>query len=86
MGANPMDRDKKGVKHSLLVEASAGPLAVVVDGANTHDAKLLQATLSAVIVERLQPTAEESQHLCLGKAYDNPTRCQVVAQHGYIPK
>lgn len=84
MGANPTDRGKRGVKRSLLVEAAGGPLAVVVEGANIHDAKLLRATLEAVVVERPQPTEEKPQHLCLDKAYDNPTGQQAVAQHGYI--
>ena len=56
VGANPTDRGKPGVKRSLLVEASGGPLAVVVAGANTHDTKLLSATLEAIVVERPQPT------------------------------
>jgi putative transposase len=73
------------VKRSLLVEADGGPLAAVVDGANRHDAKLLSRTLDAVIVERPQPTAEQPQHLCLDKGYDNPTGRQAVADHQYTP-
>lgn len=73
------------MKASLLVEADGGPLAVVVAGANVHDTKLLDATLAAVVVERPQPMAEAPQHLCLDKAYDNPTGHQTVAAHGYLP-
>jgi putative transposase len=73
------------VKRSLLTEATGGPLAIVVGGANTHDTKLLSATLEAVVVERPQPTEEKPQHLCLDKAYDNPTGRQSVAEHGYVP-
>lgn len=61
------------MKRSLLVEATGGPLAVVVSGANTHDTKLLRATLDAAVTERSQPTAEKAQHLCLDKGHDNPT-------------
>lgn len=85
MGKNPTDRGKKGVKRSLLVEASGGPLAVVVAGANVHDTKLLKATLEAIVVERPQPTVEKPQHLCLDKGYDNPTGHQAVADHQYTP-
>ncbi len=85
IGPNPTDRGKNGVKRSLLVEADGGPLAVVVDGANQHDTKLLRATLEAVIVERPQPTEEKPQHLCLDKGYDNPTGHQAVADHEYTP-
>jgi len=73
------------VKRSLLVEASGGPLAVVIAGANVHDTKLLSATLEAIIVERPQPTPERPQHLCLDKAYDNPTGEAAAAAHGYVP-
>lgn len=85
MGPNPTDRAKKGVKRSLLVEASGGPLAVVVAGANVLDTKLLRATLEAVVVERPQPSEEKPQHLCLDKAYDNPIGHQTVADHRYTP-
>jgi putative transposase len=73
------------VKRSLLVEASGGPLAVVIAGANVHDTKLLAATLEAVIMERPQPTVEHPQHLCLDKAYDNPTGDRTVEAYGYVP-
>jgi putative transposase len=56
----------------------------VVAGANVHDTKLLAATLAAVIVPRPAPTEEAPQHLCLDKAYDNPTGEQAVAEQGYI--
>jgi putative transposase len=67
-----------------LTEAAGGPLAIVVAGANVHDTKLLSATLAAVIVPRPPPSNEAPQHLCLDKAYDNPTGEQAVAKHGYI--
>jgi putative transposase len=73
------------VKRSLLVEAAGGPLAVAAAGANVHDTKLLAATLEAVVVERPEPTEEEPQHLCLDKAYDNPTGWEAVAAHHYVP-
>lgn len=73
------------MKRSVLVEADGGPLAVVVAGANVHDTKLLAATLDAIVVARPQPTSERPQHLCLDKAYDNPTGEEAVATHGYVP-
>jgi putative transposase len=71
IGPNPTDRAKNGVKKSLLVEADGGPLGVVVAGANVPDARLLAATIDAVVLER--PPIEEGyeQHLCLDKGYDN---------------
>lgn len=84
VGKNPTDRGKPGTKRSLLPEATGGPLAVTLAGANVHDTKVLKATLEAIVVERPQPIAEERQHLCLDKAYDNPTGHRTVAAYGYV--
>jgi putative transposase len=73
------------VKRSVLVEAGGGPLSVVVAGANVHDAKLLAATLEAVVVEQVKPTDKAPQYLCMDKVYDNPTGEETVARHGYTP-
>ena len=83
MGKNPTDRGKKGTKRSVLVDEQGGPLGVVIAGANRHDTKLLRATIEAIVVERPAPTAEKPQHLCLDKAYDNPTGHEAVAATGY---
>ena len=85
MGRNPTDRGKAGVKRSILVGADGGPLAAVVAAANVHDTKLLAATLDALVVTRPEPTPEAPQHLCLDKAYDNPTGYTAVADHDYLP-
>ena len=85
IGPNPTDRAKAGTKRSILVEADGGPLSVVVSGANVHDTKLLKATLEAVVVERPLPTRQSPQHLCLDKAYDNPTGHGTVAEYDYQP-
>jgi putative transposase len=83
VGPNPTDRAKDGTKRSLLVEGDGGPLSVVVAPANGVDAKLLGATLEAIVVERPEPTARQQQNLCLDKAYDNPTGEAVVEKHNY---
>jgi putative transposase len=85
VGGNPTDRGKPGTKASLLVEAQGGPLAVVLDGANVPDCKLLEATIEAVVIERPEPTAEEPQHLCLDKGYDNPTGREAARSGGHTP-
>jgi len=83
VGPNPTDRGKQGTKRSLLVDEQGGPLGLVIDGANRHDTKLLRATIEAVVVERPKPTPKRPQHLCLDKAYDNPTGHDTVAETGY---
>ncbi len=61
------------MKRSLIVEADGGPLGVMVAGANVPDARLLAATIDAIVLER--PPVEDGyeQHLCLDKGYDNET-------------
>lgn len=85
IGPNPTDRAKPGTKKSLVAEADGGPLGAVVAGANVHDTKLLAATLDAIVVPRPAPTPELAQHLCLDKAYDNPTGHHTVAAFDYRP-
>ena len=83
IGRNPTDRGKAGSKRSLLVDEKGGPLSIVVAGANVHDARLLEATLDSIVVERPQPTEKKPQHLCLDKGYDNPSGRGAAARHGY---
>lgn len=57
---------------------------MVIAGANVHDTKLLDATISAIVVARPEPTEEHPQHLCLDKGFDNPTGHRTAASHGYV--
>ena len=67
----------------MIVDGDGGTLGVVVGGANVHDAKLLELTIEAIVVER--PDAQElEQHLCLDKGYDNPTSDAAVKQYEYV--
>jgi len=83
-GPNPTDRAKPGTKKSVHVEASGGPLGIETEGANIHDTKLLAPTLAATVIERPDPE-QVLQHLCLDKAYDNPTGEAACANAGYLP-
>ena len=49
-----------------------------------HDTKLLAGTIEAIVVERPDPQ-EYEQHLCLDKAYDNPTGQKAAEAAGYVP-
>lgn len=51
-------------------------------GANWHDATCLEDLLDATVVSR---PADQEQHLCLDKGYDNPTGRETVDEHGYVP-
>src|SRR6266568_5278906 len=80
-GANPTDRGKQGTKRSLLTDGAGIPLALVVDGANRHDVRLLCATLDGIVIVRPEPNEEHPQHLCLDAAYDGaPARHQVESR------
>ena len=69
----------------MIVEADGGPLGVVVAGANVHDAKLLEATIDAIVVDRPKPTKRNRQHLCLDKGFDNPTGRAAATSGGHTP-
>jgi len=84
-GANPTDRGKRGTKRSLLTEGNGIPIAIVSDGANRHDMKLLASTLGATMTERPEPTEEQVQHLCLDKGYDFEDCRQEALNHRYVP-
>jgi putative transposase len=81
-GANPTDRGKQGTKRSLLTDGVGIPLALVGDGANRHDVKLLSATLDGLVISRPEPTPEQPQHFCLDAAYDStPVSTELLARH-----
>jgi putative transposase len=84
-GPNPTDRAKKGTKRSVLTEAEGIPLAVAVAGANRNDMKLVEATLSALVVERPEPTARAPQNMCMDKGYDYEEVEQLLQKHHYTP-
>ncbi len=81
-GPNPTDRGKRGTKRSLLVDGTGVPLAVVVDGANRHDMKLVAATVDGIVIARPEP--ERGEHpLCLDAGYDYDTVWTQTAARGY---
>lgn len=82
-GRNPTDRGKRGTKRSLLTEGHGIPLAVSVAGANRHDMKLTEPTLKAIVVDRPQPTAEQSQNISLDKGYDYDEVRDILTKWGY---
>ena len=85
IGPTPTDRGRNGPKKSRLAERQGGPLAAVIAGANVHAAKLLEATIEAIVVERPAPSDARPRHLCLDKGYDHPTGPRAAAEHGYVP-
>ena len=82
-GPNPTDRAKKGVKRSLLTEASGIPIGLAVDGVNRHDCKMVEATIESIPVERPKPTKRKDQGMCLDKGYDSGEVKDLVKEFGY---
>lgn len=54
---NSTDRGKGGIKRSLLTEVRGMPVELVLDGANRHDMKLAESTLTS-----LPPVAEVARN------------------------
>lgn len=70
-GKNPTDRGKLGTKRSLMTEAAGIPVAVISDGANTHDIRLLQETIEHCLDRWPRQYEEFDEHLCLDKGYQS---------------
>ena len=67
-GRSPVDRGKRGIKRSLMVDAEGIPLGVVSSGANRHDSPLLAPTLEAAEASIELP---EQASIHLDRAYDS---------------
>ena len=55
---------------------------MTVDGANTHDMRLVESTLESIPIKRPNPTRVE-QNLCGDKGYDYEAVRQTVDEWGY---
>ena len=58
-----------GTKRSVLVDENGLPLSVVLDGANRHDVKLLEATLDHIVISRPEVSEGQAQNLCMDAGY-----------------
>ena len=54
-------------------------LSAVVDEANRHDMKLVEATLKAMVIERPEPTEENPQNMSMDRRYDYPEIRELMA-------
>ena len=60
------------------------PIGLAIGGANTHDQKLLLATLDSVPVRRPK-RSRRRRHMCLDKGYDSNEIRQRLRRRGYTP-
>jgi hypothetical protein len=66
-----MDRVQTGTKCNVLGGGRDVPLGLAVDGVNRNHLKMVRETLASITVERLEPTLETPQELCLDTGYDD---------------
>ena len=64
------------------MDARGIPLSLVASGANTHDVKLLEATLEARVVK--PDSTVKTQHLCADAAYVGQSANQLIGRYGLI--
>ena len=67
------------------MDARGIPLSLVVSGANTHDMKLLAATLDGIVCQRPVPRKWKPQHLCADAGYKGEPARNAVLARNYRP-
>jgi transposase len=67
-----------------LVDEKGVPLSIVPGGANTHDVKLLAATLDGIVVKR-PSGSPPPQNLCLDAGYVGGPAKREIEERGYVP-
>lgn len=84
VGKNSTDRGKNGSKRSILTNKQGVPLSIVIRGANTHDGKLLTATLGGIVIDRPHVEVDKKQNLCLDAGYVGARARQDTLGRDYI--
>lgn len=59
------------------------PIGLAVEGANRHDMKLVRETIESIVIDRLQPTEEQPQGMCLDKGYDYQEVRDTLQEFGF---
>ena len=69
----------------MLVDAEGIPVGLAVEGANRHDMKMVEETLSSIpeAANRPEPTAAQPQGMCLDKGYDYEDVREIVEEFGF---
>ena len=81
-GRSPVDRGKRGIKRSVLVDAEGIPLGSVGVPANRHDSPLLGETLDRA--EEILGTFPEPVRVHLDRGYDSELTRERLAERGLI--
>jgi len=78
-GRNPVDRGKRGLKRSTMVDAEGIPLGAMAAPANRHDSPLLAPTLDALPMLGGLP---EPVNVHLDRAYDSNVTRRLLQERG----
>jgi transposase len=79
-GRSPVDRGKRGIKRSSVVDAEGIPLGIVVAPANRHDSPLLGETLDTSLETLGELPDRATVHLDRG--YDSEVTCRRLKDRG----
>ena len=79
-GRSPVDRGKRGIKRSMVVDASGIPLGSVITPANRHDPPLLVPTLQAA--SETPGALPEGASVHLDRGYDSRLTRERLARIG----
>ena len=82
-GKSPVDRGKRGIKRSTVVDACGIPLGVVTAPANRHDLPLLDETLDTL--EALGPLPDR-RSVHLDRGYDSAATREKLEARGLTPE
>lgn len=87
-GRSPVDRGKRGTKHSICVDARGVPLAAVQAPANRNDHLLLGSTLqeAATVLDAIDVDLPETASVHLDRGYDNRAVRELLADAGFDPR
>jgi hypothetical protein len=80
-GRSPVDRGKRGIKRSMMVDAEGIPLGVVAVRADRHDSPLLAPTLDAAKASIELP---ERASVHLDRAYDSKVTRGLLEDRGLV--
>ena len=80
-GRNPVDRGKRGLKRSAVVDAKGIPLGAVAAPANRHDSLLLEQTLDTLGVLGELP---EQMSVHLDRGYDSRSTREKLENRGLL--
>lgn len=80
-GRNPVDRGKRGIKRSMVVDAKGIPLGAVAAPADRHDSPLLDETLDTLEVLGELP---EQMSVHLDRGYDSRSTREKLGNRGLL--